>query len=401
MEVTYKIDGNQNFIIIKYDGSEKYSYMLQMIINNKIEGILPLRIKKINNTDQFYYNITSKISMESAFARKKMSYEDIKKFVLDLEYTMENLREYLLDSDKLVLDFPYIFMDVKSKRYNFCYYPENNIITNEGIKGVFMQILENLDHEDKMAIVLGYGLGQICERENFTVLELAEFVRETQSEEREKAKEQNEYTVNEVFETQKNEDRHVSESLKGQNIKLNRNKHGKRKKLNWLARLFNRKFKSEEQLLLEKDFDLNNNINKAKCEVDYNSKIRLDSDIIMEKINEKNIETDENTVLLIKNISGVSLTLRSLDEEKTLSIVPDKFPYIIGKSKRSSDYQLDNVAVSRVHVRINEEVDGYLIEDLNSTNGTFVNENQLEPHTPERINIGDKITLADTEFIIE
>jgi pSer/pThr/pTyr-binding forkhead associated (FHA) protein len=34
------------------------------------------------------------------------------------------------------------------------------------------------------------------------------------------------------------------------------------------------------------------------------------------------------------------------------------------------------------------------IEDLNSTNGTFVNQKQLEPHTPTEISSGDQLLLG-------
>ena len=44
---------------------------------------------------------------------------------------------------------------------------------------------------------------------------------------------------------------------------------------------------------------------------------------------------------------------------------------------------------------------GIFLSDLNSTNGTFLNGNSLLPHKPEKIREGDKITLANIEFIVE
>ena len=55
---------------------------------------------------------------------------------------------------------------------------------------------------------------------------------------------------------------------------------------------------------------------------------------------------------------------------KELKIDQDEI--IIGRDA-SNDVQLDNMAVSREHARIIRGPNYYLIEDLNSTNGTFVN----------------------------
>ena len=50
----------------------------------------------------------------------------------------------------------------------------------------------------------------------------------------------------------------------------------------------------------------------------------------------------------------------------------DQDEIIIGRDS-GNDIQIDNVAVSREHARIIRGPNFYFIEDLNSTNGTFVN----------------------------
>jgi pSer/pThr/pTyr-binding forkhead associated (FHA) protein len=50
--------------------------------------------------------------------------------------------------------------------------------------------------------------------------------------------------------------------------------------------------------------------------------------------------------------------------------------------------------VSRVHLRIQRDASGYLVEDLDSKNGTFVNGRQVQPGTPVRLQDGDEITVA-------
>ena len=50
----------------------------------------------------------------------------------------------------------------------------------------------------------------------------------------------------------------------------------------------------------------------------------------------------------------------------------DQDEIIIGRDS-GNDVQIDNVAVSREHAKIIRDKDYCFIEDLNSTNGTFVN----------------------------
>ena len=51
----------------------------------------------------------------------------------------------------------------------------------------------------------------------------------------------------------------------------------------------------------------------------------------------------------------------------------------IGRSPHS-DLFLDDVTVSRHHARILHDEAGFLVEDLNSLNGTYVNRKRIERH---------------------
>jgi DNA-binding winged helix-turn-helix (wHTH) protein len=50
--------------------------------------------------------------------------------------------------------------------------------------------------------------------------------------------------------------------------------------------------------------------------------------------------------------------------------------------------------VSRVHLRITRDARGYLVEDLDSKNGTCINGRQVQPGTPVHLQDGDEIQVA-------
>ena len=64
-------------------------------------------------------------------------------------------------------------------------------------------------------------------------------------------------------------------------------------------------------------------------------------------------------------------------KEKVLKKIETEKPEItIGRSP-STDIQIDNLAVSKQHARFLKQKDQYVVEDLNSTNGTFLNDGKI------------------------
>ena len=59
--------------------------------------------------------------------------------------------------------------------------------------------------------------------------------------------------------------------------------------------------------------------------------------------------------------------------------------------------QLDDTYVSQVHARIARGVRGYTVEDLNSTNGTYVNRVKVTVPTP--LYVGDRLQVGN--FVLE
>jgi hypothetical protein len=76
---------------------------------------------------------------------------------------------------------------------------------------------------------------------------------------------------------------------------------------------------------------------------------------------------------------GTFLIIRSGGDREgdSCALLGDAFT--IGRSPQN-DLFLDDVTVSRHHARIVADADGFLAEDLNSLNGTYVNRSRIERH---------------------
>ncbi|MCD8325551.1 MAG: FHA domain-containing protein [Lachnospiraceae bacterium] len=61
---------------------------------------------------------------------------------------------------------------------------------------------------------------------------------------------------------------------------------------------------------------------------------------------------------------------------------------------------LNSPGVSRIHASLSRDQQGNsVLEDLNSTNGTWVNESRLSPRVPYILNRGDKVSFAGCDYI--
>jgi DNA-binding response OmpR family regulator len=66
---------------------------------------------------------------------------------------------------------------------------------------------------------------------------------------------------------------------------------------------------------------------------------------------------------------------------------------VVGYSM-SADFPIHNRYVSRQHFQIRRQNDDYYIQDLNSTNGTYLNDEKLEPNKEQLLRDKDKVVLG-------
>lgn len=78
-------------------------------------------------------------------------------------------------------------------------------------------------------------------------------------------------------------------------------------------------------------------------------------------------------------------------------MVLDSFPYVIGSDKSCNGY-LPGAAVSRRHARVTKQEDIYFIEDLNSSNGTYVGGELLNYRVRMSLQKNEIVVIADKKF---
>ena len=77
------------------------------------------------------------------------------------------------------------------------------------------------------------------------------------------------------------------------------------------------------------------------------------------------------------------------------------FPATVGKGSAANVRIEGNTAISRVHLLIRYTGQCFAVEDKNSTNGTFINGNRLEPGELVKLNNGDRLGMGNETFTVE
>jgi FOG: FHA domain len=107
---------------------------------------------------------------------------------------------------------------------------------------------------------------------------------------------------------------------------------------------------------------------------------------------------NENTVVLGYAVEEKKYKLSPLDKNLYQEIELKEFPFFIGKLKMKVDFTIEHNSVSRFHAKVDKISDSFYISDLNSTNGTFVNQIRLEVNEKKLLQQGDEIAFADIKY---
>lgn len=108
--------------------------------------------------------------------------------------------------------------------------------------------------------------------------------------------------------------------------------------------------------------------------------------------------------------AGVGKVKIHWKEPDQVTDLPDKPEVLIGREDPSSEtfpdvdttpLKGDELGVSRRHAKIARTPEGYTIEDLGSTNATYVNRKRIEKHVPVSVHPGDEIRLGKLGFTLE
>lgn len=185
MKTELKKEIGKSYLIITPEESYK-EFVMQMLQENKIQGLLSFEKRSFNGEDQFYYEIGKTHSLQSLLQIRMLTRKDLKKLLESMYKVINELPSYFLGAEGLVFDFSYIFEGPQD--FLFCYDPCVQIKSAEEKLGDFAEeLLGYVDPGDEEALFFAYRFYRFVREETMSI---SEMIKETLAESNQEAEEE-------------------------------------------------------------------------------------------------------------------------------------------------------------------------------------------------------------------
>lgn len=169
---SYQKNGGKSHLIIRSGEEPELPYQINMIKYNKITGLLPVQFFIEDGEYRYFYDISCKESLAERMRHKKYSIKEIRTVMSDLHRCVQQLEEYLLDVDCLILEPEYMFSENGVLDIQLCFYQDKKETFEESLEGLFEYFMNRLDYQDEKTVLLVYGLYQRSREEHMPLSEL-------------------------------------------------------------------------------------------------------------------------------------------------------------------------------------------------------------------------------------
>ena len=405
MKIEYIRNLNGSYMIIKdaeylYENAE-----LLMLLNNRIPGLLNLQVIISDGKMEYWYEITGATSFRTLLDAAPLSGTKLRCLIEDIFDMNRQLEDYLLDGENIIYLPEMVYFDRTAEKYRFCYLPGSKVAGENSLRTLTEHLLTRIDHKDANAVSMGYSLYEKSMQECCSVRELMSCIvlPKEKNEECDLNNMDNQRHSGETAGEQaaeKEDDRKdtflrkkhaagktaVGKTAAGNTVSGNSDAEKKNTNPKRMGKKLFPGFRTQKRT--EKT--------GIKTTPDYAEQLR---EIKVREVVAEPIRSDSPTMFLnIENqIEIGKLIYQGEGREDNFLLEEDVF--LIGKDAEMVNGVLRADTVSRIHARIFQQEGHYYIEDLNSTNGTFLNGKEVFYRQPVKLEKQDRISFATEEYL--
>lgn len=367
-QVVYERDITASYMKIPIIGQEGID--VRILLHHGCKGLVSVERCYINGQSQFWYDISGKQALDSMTKIQALEYSLFELILLRICEQIELLEWNLLDVNGLLLDPEFIFISNKGKEVLFTFYPQEEVSVFQEIRRLVEYLLAKLDHSEHEFIERAYEIYEIVLQEEYQLQEIKETLLRKRRTMREKE------IISEELDCQRIAENEIfyRSTLKDMDNKEN-------------PKSFHKTFQIEEKL---------SEMYRRAKEV-LTGAPKKEEPIIVYPQEEEIKESFVHPTVCIASVGG---------EPRGELLYEGRGDYMdfelghkssfIGKSNHA-DLQIERDTISNIHAKI-EYKNGYYIEDMNSTNGTFVNDEILNYKESRLLSQGDIVRFADVKY---
>ena len=438
LDPKYYRDYGHNYMILQCRQQEAVrSYQYKILTSGKIGEILKCSVRHINGSTYYYYDISSRTTLDSLYRDKKMSCAQVKDLLCQIHGIYEKLAGYFMEEAGLVLFPEHIYYDFTDKKYIGLYYPDYQAEEPNIYRPLMDFLLEHIDTDDRDLAENMYRIYEMAEERCFVMEEAlriledsTEPIQETLYDStRQRAQESDMVSIEDI-----NAEEKFWEPERRENASTQKNLfYPVFAVLSILAIAGAIAVHSMYELTQREEIVLYGVIaamgaclllciegifaggKKKESGSDARDERTVevypqDTDFPpLERVISRNMDLEipehisqesencGNTVFFDEGAVRED-KLYAMDKKNKRHIELKQFPCTIGKMAGCVDYVLADNSVSRIHARFDRQGDKVLLTDMNSTNGTFKNGLRMQPQETVEIEPGDEVRFGNLNY---
>lgn len=417
MEVTYRRNLQKSYMCVKEQEEPAAEYELNMLKAEHVPYLLELDVVESDGEKNYLYDISGKQQMEDYLSGKKMGYEMLWKLLNSVRELCSVLPDYLLRENGICLKEEYIYVNLGDGSLSFTYLPFWNESLQDAFARCMEQILRKIDHQDQAAAELAYQIYQMSVMENVSIRKMLENIKVTKGQITDNL-EFGERRQETVYDNHSEEitEHAASEEEKKQN-KIVQGIWKKADEMPWLSTLLRYVPFHPYQEGTSGDKFLKEEASGDKFLKEENGKRISLKEIVFQKkfIKEKSF-VDRQEVLPPEKTAGERelsypteiLCTGSQEPMGKLiyqgihgcsDILVEGEEFLVGKNRYQASGVIEAEGISRIHARISKLEGVYYLEDLNSTNGTYLNGEPMAYHQKRKLSKNDRILFGPEEYL--
>lgn len=393
VKIAYERNLTGSYMVISAPGCEDMDEKL--MLRKKLPGLLPVEKAYVNGGGQYWYNISGKQSLNCYCRTQEIGMEFIERMIVSICNEMELLEWNLIRTGCLVLDPDLVFITNSNREFIFTVYPEPEGCVEKAFQELMEYLLTKIDHKDAEAVRASYGIYEKTLEEGFSITDIRDCVADAKKTALQQSSVQDcgltegyaGEAAQEVFIREaSNADCPEPEQKKKRDGLFTKVKAVLSGLLAALG-MVNTK-SSAEKVKREK---------KGKKEKKKIQEPGIEPVYPEEEIKPEPVPVIHPTVCLAAGQEKPHGMLLYQGPEQMEDIRLEAKVSRIGHGNQV-EVRINKDTVSQVHARIDKAEDAYYIEDLNSTNGTFVNNEPLAYNERRKLNMNDIICFADIRY---
>lgn len=406
-DVIIKREFDHSYLLIRMESAQTESYPFLMITQNDIPGLLTCRLRYIEDIPYYSYDISSKRPLTQEYQDRKLHFEDVKELFYNISDILRKTMEFLLDKDEFLLEPEYIYKDLETEEV-FCLYLPDKKEGEE--KGKYRELadflLDRADHKDEHAVNCVYQFYKMSKEPFFSFEAFLSFLEKEELLYQAGKKRQEERKKIVEFEDTTVENRIPEQSMPEKVLPSEENK-----KLNWwipagtatVGFILCALYFFVPYLRFFALYLLIPGISLFVLAVIFALR---NGYLLYQKIREPEWIPPQEPVTVEEYFDDILDSETVYFEEELCYCLKWKeghfskeyylkeVPVTVGKMKDGVALCIEDSSVSRLHACFKEQGNEIILQDLDSTNGTYINGKRLAPGETAVIRRNDEIQFG-------